>query len=66
MNYRVVALAETEFQALYGLNNDELARRGVRTVIASSASAFPCRVSLRDANVGARVFLLNYEHLAAD
>lgn len=66
MNDRVVALAETEFQALYGLHDDELARRGVRTVIASSGSAFPCRVSLRDANVGARMLLLNYEHQAAD
>ena len=66
MNFQVVALPETEFQTLYGLSDDELARRGVRTVIASSGSAFPCRVSLRDADVGARMFLLNYEHQPAN
>ena len=66
MNFQVVALPETAFQALYGLSDDELARRGVRTVIASGGSAFPCRVSLRDADVGARMFLLNYEHQPAN
>jgi len=65
MNFQVVALPETEFQALYGLSDDALARLGVRTVMAHSASAYPCRVSLRDADVGARMFLLNYEHQPA-
>lgn len=62
MNFQVVALPESEFQALYGLSDEELARRGVRTTIASSNFGFPCRVSMRDADAGARMFLLNYEH----
>ena len=66
MSFQVVALPETEFQALYGLRDDELARRGVRAVTALSESAYPCRVSLRDANIGARMFLLNYEHQPAN
>ncbi|MEP6835704.1 MAG: DUF1203 domain-containing protein [Gemmatimonas sp.] len=66
MNFQVVALPETEFQTLYGLSDNDLARRGVRTTIAASGSSYPCRVSLRDADVGARMFLLNYEHQPAN
>lgn len=65
MNFQVVALPEAEFQALYGLSDEALAVRGVRTMTALSNSAYPCRVSLRDADVGARMFLLNYEHQPA-
>ena len=66
MNFQVTALPETAFQALYGLSDAELARRGVRTTIASSSIGYPCRVSLRDADAGARMFLLNYEHQPAN
>ncbi len=66
MNFQVVALPETEFQPLYGLSDDELARRGVLTTTATSSTGYPCRVSLRDADAGARMFLLNYEHQPAN
>ncbi|MBC8090009.1 MAG: DUF1203 domain-containing protein [Phycisphaerae bacterium] len=66
MNFQVIALPETAFQPLYGLSDDDLARRGVRPVIALSSSGYPCRVSLRDADAGARMFLLNYEHQPAN
>lgn len=66
MNFQVVALPETEFQPLYGLSDDELARRGVITTTALSTPGYPCRVSLRDADAGARMFLLNYEHQPAN
>lgn len=66
MNFQVIALPASEFQALYGLSNEELQRRGVRTSIANAQPGFPCRVSLRDADPGARMFLLNYEHQPAN
>ncbi len=66
MNFQVVALPESEFQALYGLSDQDLARHGVRTTIATSNFGYPCRVSLRDADAGARMFLLNYEHQSAN
>ena len=62
MNFQVIALPSTTFETLYGLSDDELARRGVRTAIANAQPGFPCRVSLRDAEPGARMFLMNYEH----
>jgi hypothetical protein len=66
MNFQVVALSETEFQPLYGLSDDDLARRGVLTTTALSSTGYPCRVSLRDADAGARMLLLNYEHQPAN
>jgi hypothetical protein len=35
-------------------------------MVADKRPGFPCRVSLRDADVGERVILLNYEHLPVD
>lgn len=62
MNFQVVALPSIEFEKLYGLSDEELSRRGVRTSIANAQPGFPCRVSLTDAEPGARMFLMNYEH----
>lgn len=66
MHFQVMALPETEFQPLYGLTDEELARRGVLTTVATSNTGYPCRVSLADAPAGARMFLLNYEHQPAN
>ena len=66
MNFQVIALPSAEFDALYGLSDAELLRRGVRTSIANEQPGFPCRVSLRDAEPGARMFLMNYEHQSAN
>jgi Protein of unknown function (DUF1203) len=63
--FRVVGLPSSQFRPLYGLSEKELAERGVEVQIADSPS-FPCRVALRDAPVGARMLLLNFEHQPAD
>ncbi len=54
------------FAPLYGLSDDVLKARGVRPEIVDHAPGFPCRVTLRDAEPGERVLLLNYEHQPAD
>ena len=66
MNFQVVALPDTEFQPLYGMSEAELARRGVLVTTAASSTGYPCRVSLRDADAGARMLLLNFEHQPAN
>ncbi len=66
MTFRVVALDSAPFQHLFGLSDAALAGAGVKAYRADRAPGFPCRVSLSDAEVGARVLLLNYEHLAVD
>ena len=66
MAFKVVGLSSSLFRPLYGLSERELAARGVEVKIADAPTGFPCRVSLRDAPVGARMLLLNFEHQPAN
>src|SRR5262249_21045625 len=65
VSFRVVGLPSSLFRPLYGLSDRELVERGVEVKIADAPTGFPCRVSLRDALVGARMLLLNFEHQPA-
>ncbi len=64
--FQVLPLSHTEFTPLYGLPEEALKARGVVVDIASHKPGFPCRVSLRSAEIGERVLLLNYCHQPAD
>jgi hypothetical protein len=64
MDFQVSGLPLAEFQPLFALSDAELAQRNIVRRIADERPGFPCRVSLRDADCGERVLLLNYEHLA--
>jgi len=63
MNFRISGLPVAPFAALFGLSNEELAKHGVVRQTADKSPGFPCRVSLRDAQPGETLLLLNYEHL---
>jgi hypothetical protein len=62
MSFRISALPAAPFAPLYGLPVGELARRGIIWRVADRQPGFPCRVSLKDADIGDSVLLLNYEH----
>jgi hypothetical protein len=62
MAYRIVGLDAEQFRSFFGLSDDELAARNVLRVVADSKPGFPCRVQMRDAEVGESLLLLNYEH----
>ena len=64
MDFRVSGLDRAEFAALFGLSEEELRERDMVRVVADGRPAFPCRVSLKDAEAGEALLLLNYEHLA--
>ena len=66
MAFRVVGLPSSLFSSLYGLSEKELAEQGVEVRVADAPTGFPCRVSLRDAPVGSRMLLLNFEHQPAN
>lgn len=66
MSFRVMGLPSSLFRPLYGLSDRELASRGIEVKVADTAPGFPCRVSLRDAQPGARMLLLNFEHQPAE
>ena len=64
MDFRISALPVVPFLPLFGLPETSLTARGVVRRIADRRPGFPCRVSLREAEVGEPVLLLNHEHLA--
>ncbi|WP_426014219.1 DUF1203 domain-containing protein [Caulobacter sp. DWR2-3-1b2] len=66
MAFTVSSLPIEPFQPLFALDDDALAARGMLRVVADTAFAFPCRVTLDDAEPGERLILLNYEHQPAD
>ena len=65
-SFRIHALPAAPFAGLGELSPDELAARGIQRVRADASPGYPCRVSLRDAAIGERVWLLSYAHLAVD
>lgn len=66
MSFTISGLPLDRFKPLFALDDDALAERGIKRVIASAKPGFPCRISLHDAEPGQTVLLLNYEHHAAE
>ena len=66
MSFTVSSLPIEPFKPLFALDDDALARRGMLRVVADAPFAFPCRVTLDDAEPGERLILLNHEHQPAD
>lgn len=64
MSFQISGLPASQFAPLFSLSDEELARHDAIRVIADRYPGFPCRVSLKDAKIGERLLLLNYEHLA--
>ena len=66
MGFRSSGLPVSDFEGLFDLNDQALARRGVERVRIEAAHAAPCRITLEDAAPGETVLLLNHEHQPAD
>ena len=64
MSFQVSGLPVAQFAPLFGLSDAELAQRDIVRQTADMSPGFPCRVSLRDAEPGETLLLLNFEHLA--
>lgn len=61
-NFKIKPLPDTEFSHLFELNNSELEKMGALRMIVDAYPGFPCRVSLKDAEIGEEVILLPYQH----
>ncbi len=66
MSFRVTGLSAEPFRHLFGLPDDELARRGVRRYVADAKPGFPDRIEISDAEPGESLLLVNYVHQPAD
>lgn len=64
MQFRITGLPLEPFTKYFGLGAESLAELGIVRCIADKQPGFPCRVSLRDAELGESVLLLNFEHLS--
>ena len=59
MTYRITGLDPAPYKPLFGLSDDELAKRGIVRMTVTEPT-FPCRVSLTDREIGESVLLLNH------
>lgn len=65
-NFQVVALQDKEFSNLFLMNEEELKSNGAVKIIAYAKPGHPCKISLKDAEVGEEVILLNYQYHSAN
>lgn len=59
MTYRIKGLEPAPFAALFDLDDAQLESQGMTRMTVDNPN-FPCRVSLRDADIGDEVILLNH------
>lgn len=61
-DFKITGISKKEIQALFNLNQQELAQKGIKKLIVDENPGYPCRVSLEDAAVGEEILAFNYEH----
>jgi hypothetical protein len=62
MPFQVLALDPERFTGLFGLSDIALRERNVVRMPVTETPGFPCRVGLRDMEVGKTALLLNWRH----
>lgn len=65
MDFRITGLSANEFAHLVGLSDARLSELRIRRTRVDAPHSAPDRISLRDAEPGETVLLLNYEHQPA-
>ena len=63
MSYVVSGIDPTPFRSLYGASAARLVASEAVRVVADRRPGFPCRVTLKDAEPGETLLLVNHEHL---
>ena len=66
MSFRITGLPVEPFAPLFALSEDELKARGALRKTVDQPHAYPCRISLTDAEPGATVLLTHFEHHSVD
>lgn len=64
MTYSIRGLDPQQFAPFFAMSGEELASRRALRTRAKASAGFPCRVSLRDADEGEELLLVNYENHA--
>ena len=66
MSFRIIGLPAETFAPLFALSEDALRERGAVRRIVDQPNAYPCRISLTDAEPGDTVLLTHFEHHPVD
>jgi hypothetical protein len=66
MSFRILGLPAAPFAELFGLSDQALAQRNALRTLADQPHAYPCRISLTDAEPGQSVILMHYLHHPVD
>lgn len=64
-NFQIKAIAYESVQHLFSLNASQLKAMDAVKMTVNENPGFPCRVSLKDAEIGEEVMLFSYDHLDA-
>ncbi len=63
-DFQIIAADKNNFEQLFNLTSEELAKLGAIRKIADQHPGYPCRVSLQDAAAGEEVILTTFAHHA--
>ena len=66
MTYAIAGLPVEQFRPLFGLPEEELAKRHIVRMTAETPVGYPCRILLEDAAPGDTLLLLNHEYQSAE
>ena len=66
MSFQIHALPPAQFEPLFAMSDEELAKVRAARAIADARPGYPCRVSLADAEIGEAIVLVNFEHQPAE
>ncbi|WP_375563159.1 DUF1203 domain-containing protein [Bernardetia sp. OM2101] len=60
-NFKISAITD-DYNHLFALNEQELSSKGMVRMVVDKKPGYPCRISLKDAEVGEEVILLPFKH----
>lgn len=66
MGFRISGLRRQQFEEFFTLDDAALKTHGGKRYTADKKPGFPCRVSLRDADIGEGVILVPFRHQASN
>lgn len=66
MSYRITGLSPAPFAPLFSKSDADLKALGIERVVADAPNCYPDRITMRDADVGDSLLLLNHQHQPAN
>ena len=62
IKFQIKAIEYENVSYLFKLNDDQLSKLGATRIVVDNKPGFPCRVSLKDANLGETIIAFSYPH----